>query len=29
LRETGQVRWLIHGWSRAQCAVSLKVSPRI
>jgi len=29
LRETGQFRWLVHGWSRAQCAVSLKVSPRI
>jgi hypothetical protein len=28
LRETGQFRWLVHGWSVAQCAVSLKVSPR-
>ena len=28
LRETGQFRWLVHGRSVAQCAVSLKVSPR-
>ena len=28
LIETGQFRWLAHGWSVAQCAVSLKVSPR-
>ena len=29
LIEAGQFRWLAHGWSVAQCAVSLKVSPGI
>ena len=28
LIDTGRFRWLAHGWSVAQCAVSLKVSPR-
>jgi hypothetical protein len=28
LIETGRFRWLAHGWSVAQYAVSLKISPR-